>query len=121
MVVSLDSRLECLLVHVYAPNEQLERAGVFMLLRQVINDFRCPVLLGGDFNIVRFAEKVGVSLCKSAMSEFEDFINSLGLIDLPLVGGKFTWSNGRHMPSFSRLDRFLLSQEIFDVWPEAFQ
>jgi hypothetical protein len=32
-------------------------------------------------------------------------------MDLPHVGGSLTWSNNRDSPSWSRLDRFLVSSE----------
>ncbi|KAG6652617.1 hypothetical protein CIPAW_05G018700 [Carya illinoinensis] len=41
-----------------------------------------------------------------AMSEFSDFISELQLVDLQMVGGDCTWSNGR---AWSRLDRFSVS------------
>jgi hypothetical protein len=47
----------------------------------------------------------------SAMWEFSDFISDQGLLDLPLVGGHFTWSSNQENPSMSRLDRFLVSPE----------
>jgi hypothetical protein len=31
----------------------------------------------------------------------------LGLMDLPLVGGTFTWSNNKDSPSWSKIDRFV--------------
>ena len=43
------------------------------------------------------------------MIDFLDFISEHNLIDLPLEGGTFTWSNSRVVASQSRLDRFLFS------------
>ena len=43
-----------------------------------------------------------------AMHLFSYFISKHGLIDLPLEGGNFTWSNSREVVSRSRLDRFLV-------------
>lgn len=40
------------------------------------------------------------------MADFPDLIFKLDLNDLPLIGGDFTWSNGR---SWFRLDKFLVS------------
>jgi hypothetical protein len=49
---------------------------------------------GGDFNVVRHAgEKLRASRQTQAMTEFVDFISGQGLIDLPMLGGRITWSN----------------------------
>ncbi|GKU92519.1 hypothetical protein SLEP1_g6233 [Rubroshorea leprosula] len=75
----------------------------------------------GDFNVVRRAnERAGCSMTSSEMREFDDFIHSSELIDLPLVGRKYTWysSNGQHM---SRLNRFLLSEEWMAKWSNVKQ
>uniref|UniRef100_A0A2N9EHP5 Reverse transcriptase domain-containing protein n=1 Tax=Fagus sylvatica TaxID=28930 RepID=A0A2N9EHP5_FAGSY len=75
-----------------------------------------PWCLGGDFNVVRFpSEKVGSMNFTGAMYDFSDFISGHGLVDLPLVGGIFTWSNNREISSMSRLDRFLFSAD----WNES--
>ncbi|GKV36495.1 hypothetical protein SLEP1_g44621 [Rubroshorea leprosula] len=75
----------------------------------------------GDFNAVRNEQerKGGMSI-KREMPEFDDFINECGLVDLPLIGRKFTWyhSNGASM---SRLDRFLLSEEWCLNWENVKQ
>jgi hypothetical protein len=41
--------------------------------------------------------------------EFSEFIFDQGLLDIPLVGGTFMWSNNRNSSSWSRIDRFLVS------------
>jgi len=51
------------------------------------------------------------------MSDFSDFIDSCNLIDLPLEGGRFTWSSHEEMPVLSRIDRFLFTCD----WEEHFQ
>jgi hypothetical protein len=40
---------------------------------------------------------------------FNDCINSLCLIELPLHDRKFTWSNHRDSPTLVRLDRFFIN------------
>ena len=42
-----------------------------------------------------------------SMRRFFDVIEELGLTDIPLQGGLFTWRGGRNNGSMSRLDRFL--------------
>lgn len=49
-----------------------------------------------------------------AMRNFSDFISELGLLDLPLLEGQFTWSNNQDPPSKSRIDKFLLSSDWED-------
>jgi hypothetical protein len=73
--------------------------------------------IGGDFNVVCFpSERLGDRRMSSAMWEFSDFISDLGLLDLPLLGGNFTWSNNQEFPYMSRLDRFLVSTD----WDDQF-
>jgi hypothetical protein len=45
------------------------------------------------------------------MMEFSDFIFEQGLMDLPLAGGLFTWFNNQENPTWSCLDRFLVSSD----------
>ncbi|XP_058784109.1 uncharacterized protein LOC131658877 [Vicia villosa] len=74
--------------------------------------------IGGDFNSISSLEEiVGKSgrNYRREMSEFNAFIEEMDLVDLPTIGGKFTWfnSNGKAM---SRIDRFLLSEDFIDDW-----
>uniref|UniRef100_A0A2N9FE24 Reverse transcriptase domain-containing protein n=1 Tax=Fagus sylvatica TaxID=28930 RepID=A0A2N9FE24_FAGSY len=55
------------------------------------------------------------------MNEFSEFIFSLGLMDIPLEGGKFTWSNNYESPAMSRIDRFLYSGDWEDRYPTVVQ
>ena len=57
--------------------------------------FSIPWCCFGDFNVVRFpSEWWGGSRLTPAMEKFSEFIEDLNLIDLPLEGGRFTWSSG---------------------------
>ncbi|KAI5441929.1 hypothetical protein KIW84_011114 [Lathyrus oleraceus] len=61
------------------------------------------------------AEEVNSFGNHGEMVEFNDFIEELELIDVPLMGNKFTWFNlsGK---AINRLDRFLLSNELVEEW-----
>jgi hypothetical protein len=50
--------------------------------------------------------------------DFANFIFEQGLIDLPMVGGWITWSNPR---AGSKLDRFLISTDWEEWFPEVCQ
>ncbi|XP_058762559.1 uncharacterized protein LOC131635939 [Vicia villosa] len=72
----------------------------------------------GDFNeVLRKEERIGEGVPRftKGMEEFRSFVNSMELIDLNCVGGKFTWfkDNGK---AFSRIDRFLLSKKLIEDW-----
>jgi hypothetical protein len=73
--------------------------------------------VGGDFNVVRFpSEMMGSVGFSPGMYEFSDFISDNGLIDIPLSGGNYIWSNNRETVSMSRIDRFLYTAD----WEEGF-
>ncbi|KAI5437241.1 hypothetical protein KIW84_023385 [Lathyrus oleraceus] len=74
--------------------------------------------VGGDFNTVRVkTERKGISNnfnIKEA-EDFEGFISSMNLVDVPMINKRFTWYN-LDGSSCSRLDRFLISEKLFDLW-----
>ncbi|GMI90230.1 hypothetical protein HRI_002692300 [Hibiscus trionum] len=70
----------------------------------------------GDFNIVlNEEEKIVVSFNQSSMRALREFILNIGLVDLPLIGSKFTWSNFRENTTLCRLDRVLISLKILHM------
>jgi len=74
----------------------------------------------GDFNAVRRrSERKGTRVRDDQASEikgFNSFIDANALLDLPIVGKKFTWFNSNGLAK-SRLDRVLVTEEWMDVWP----
>ncbi|GKV06521.1 hypothetical protein SLEP1_g18404 [Rubroshorea leprosula] len=76
--------------------------------------------LMGDFNAVRNEQEWRGGSIRRDMPEFDKFISDCGLVDLPLIGRKFTWyqTNGATM---SRLERFLLSEEWCLNWEDVKQ
>ena len=70
--------------------------------------------MGGDFNVIRFpSERLGAGIFTCCMNDFSDFISLRGLMDNPLEGGLYTWSNSN---STSRIDRFLFSPVLVDYF-----
>ncbi|RVW32106.1 LINE-1 retrotransposable element ORF2 protein [Vitis vinifera] len=49
-----------------------------------------------------------------AMRRFAEIVDDLGLVDLPLQGGEFTWNGGHNNQAWARLDRFLKSPSWLD-------
>lgn len=93
-------------------------------LRELRSDnLGSPWCLAGDFNAVRsVSERRGsaVHIATTVMVEFDDFIEDMGLNDLPLVGRKYTWHR-MDGSSMSRIDRFLLSDEWLGRWSDLSQ
>ncbi|GKV26410.1 hypothetical protein SLEP1_g35723 [Rubroshorea leprosula] len=84
------------ILNVYSPCQLASKRALWEQLQGLINNRRGNWCLAGDYNAVR------------------------RLIDLPLVGRKYTWynSNGQYM---SRIDRFLLSEEWTTKWSDVKQ
>nr|GFD20363.1 cytochrome P450 [Tanacetum cinerariifolium] len=72
-----------------------------------------------DFNEVRNGmERSGSIFHRRGALNFNDFINSSGLIELPIGGMRFTRMNNIGS-KLSKLDRFLVSSQVLDHWPNA--
>jgi len=68
---------------------------------------------------VRFpSERSGVGGFSAAMEDFSEFIHGQSLVDIPLQGGQFTWSNNQ---VWSKIDRFMLSSEWEEHYPDVSQ
>ena len=59
-------------------------------------------------------EKSSQRRISSAMRKFAEIVDDLGLVDLPLQGGEFTWNGGHNNQAWARLDRFLVSPSWLD-------
>ena len=56
-----------------------------------------------------------------SMRRFSEILNELGLRDLPLQGGPFTWRGGLNSRSMSCLDRFLVTADWENKFSKAVQ
>ncbi len=102
---------------VYGPNVDSNRGLMWDKLAGIRSWWDVPWCLGGDFNVVRFpSERVGSDHFSPAMYDFSYFISTNGLIDVPLSGGIYTWSNNREVSSMSCIDRYLFTAD----WVEGF-
>lgn len=56
-----------------------------------------------------------------AMRDFNRFKFNFDLVDIPLSGAKYIWSNFQENPVCSRIDRFLLNQKWDEFYPGSLQ
>nr|XP_023894571.1 uncharacterized protein LOC112006527 [Quercus suber] len=92
---------------VCGPNLNKRHRLMWEELTGLISLWDLPWCVGGDFIIIRFpSERLGAASFSRAMFGFSDFISLHGLMDIPMAGGLYTWSNSS---SASRLDRFLFT------------
>ncbi|GLT46628.1 hypothetical protein SLA2020_203720 [Shorea laevis] len=112
----------CYFINVYSPCEKQEKRKLWAELLELIQEHGggnwC---IGGDFNAIRFKEeRQGRWYDSGEMREFNKFIQDRELIEIPLIGKRFTWVkvDGSAM---SKLDRFLMSEEFLLNFPNVSQ
>ena len=98
---------------VYGPVKRCRREMFWEELGAVKGLWEGPWCIGGDFNMVLYPNerKLDCRLSHS-MRRFSEVLNELGLRDLPLQGGPFTWRGGLNNQRMSRLDRFLITADL---------
>lgn len=104
----------CRFILLYASNCPQQRSSLWQELLP-ISSFSGLLFISGDFNeITRPSERLNCSQYSPSMQAFNAFISQASLLDLPLTGRSFTWSNSL---SSSRIDRCLISSSVISLWP----
>lgn len=71
-----------------------------------------PMILGGDFNIIRFSnEKNTLDGVHRFTPLFNSVIGFYELRELVMNGGMFTWTNNQEIPILEKIDRVLVTKE----------
>ncbi|GLU07240.1 hypothetical protein SLE2022_242040 [Rubroshorea leprosula] len=108
------NKQQCSLINVYGPNDRQKRVKLWEELRKRVIDKEGWWLIAGDFNAVRGPEeRRGKSGVSADMWDFEEFIVTTGLVDVKLTNRRYTWYKPDGSAR-SRLDRFLLSTEMYN-------
>jgi hypothetical protein len=97
---------------------QLELNPDFLAdLVRICRHERLPILVGGDFNIIRRRDEKNNDNFNGRWSfMFNTIIESLDLREIELSGRKFTWANTLPNPTYEKLDRVLTSVD----WEQKF-
>lgn len=115
----LESNFRYYYGNVYARNVDADREVFEAELHAIIVESSVSWILSGDFNVVRtMKEKMSISFNQASMDFFSDFIDTLGLTNLPLLGGRYTWCNNKELATHCPLDRFLVTPEVINANPD---
>ncbi|RVW37140.1 hypothetical protein CK203_111972 [Vitis vinifera] len=107
---------------VYGPFSREDRECLWEELGAIRGLWEELWCLGGDFNTTLYhAERNRTGRITSTMRRFAQIIDELGLVDIPLQGGSFTWSGGLNNQSQARLDRFLATPSWLDQYSRVLQ
>ncbi|XP_071740884.1 uncharacterized protein [Rutidosis leptorrhynchoides] len=105
-------------INVYSPQASHLKMVLWNKLRSFISNHDGAFVLFGDFNVVKEAsERFGSIFNESEANDFNTFIGDVGLVDLQLGDGRFTWVN-KFATKMSRLDRSHFVQ-VFHSWFDA--
>jgi hypothetical protein len=106
--------------NVYAPSDHRNSPLFLSSLSDLAPSFTGPWLLAGDFNLVRSQQDKNTTVSNPALiSAFNDKINEIGLLELPLVGCRFTWTSKRDEPTLARLDRAFHNAAFGNLFPSS--
>ncbi|GJY15773.1 RNA-directed DNA polymerase, eukaryota [Tanacetum coccineum] len=106
------------MINIYGPQETSEKITMWNRLLDFICNNEGHFVLFGDLNEVRDENKrYGTEFHRPLANNFNAFITDACLIELPLGGRNFTWMN-KAGSKMSKLDRFLVSQHVTDIFPD---
>jgi endonuclease/exonuclease/phosphatase family metal-dependent hydrolase len=83
----------------------------------VLVSWQGPTLIGGDFNLVRFAyEKSNGNINHKWVDAFNEWVSRWSLMELDAPNKMFTWTNNQENLGMAKLDRVFITTE----WEAAF-
>ncbi|CAI9292289.1 unnamed protein product [Lactuca saligna] len=104
----------CYMVNIYAPQGIQEKFDLWQYLMDFKRRNGGNYMCFGDFNVVREVyDRMGLIFCSSSASDFNDFIDDMGLIDVPMIRKRFTRIDASGS-KLSKLDRFLVDEVFYD-------
>ncbi|KAK8477909.1 hypothetical protein V6N11_012830 [Hibiscus sabdariffa] len=122
-LVSLNGEEPWQCMFIYGPPHTTDKHQFWANFQQIRKNATIKWCVIGDVNIVADqSEKEGGAPVKCSQAKwFLDFMEASGLIELPIKGGMFTWSNMRSnsIAIAERLDKILISNEWSLAYPKA--
>lgn len=111
---------QCWIIVVYGPQGDELKLQFLEELRARRVQCQGQWLLIGVFNmILRASEKSNDNLNRNMMNQFRGFVDELELKEVYMHGHRFTWSNEREVPTFTKIDRALVSSDWDEIFPDC--
>jgi hypothetical protein len=108
------------ITNVYAPSDHRDSPLFLASLSALAPSFPGPWLLAGNFNLVRSQLDKDTAVSNSSLiAAFNDKINEVALLELPLTGCRFTWTSKRDDPTLARLDRVFHNVPFGSLFPSS--
>ncbi|XP_026437189.1 uncharacterized protein LOC113335304 [Papaver somniferum] len=108
--------------NVYSPCDYEPRRDFWQNMAEVREWWTSPICIAGDMNAIHSNEQRNHGDGDSRnTATLNSYILDNELIDQPLIGGAYTWSNNQVDPLLCRLDRFLFSHDFEEAFPNALQ
>ena len=86
-------------------------------LEYVMNIWQGPILIGGDFNLVRFSRNKSNGIINHRWADsFNCWVDKWTLIELNASNKKFMWTNNQDRPILAKIDRIFATT----AWEAAF-
>nr|GEU30763.1 RNA-directed DNA polymerase, eukaryota [Tanacetum cinerariifolium] len=106
------------MINIYGPQESAAKSSLWNRLAEFMNQHNGEFILFGDFNTVLHEyERSGSLFSRIEVEHFNAFIDSIGLIDLPIGRRRLTWMN-KAGTKLSKLDHFLISEGVMEDIPD---
>lgn len=104
--------------NMYAPQAPNDKAKLWADLLEIIRSKTGRWVVFGDFNAVRRpSERLNSHYCKRTATDFNIFIQDVGLHDLNMGGHQFTYFHDE--VKLSKLDRSLVCQNFLSSFPSV--
>lgn len=108
------------LLVVYGAAQDENKLKFLAELSQFCSSNHEPILIGGDFNLIRYANERNKNMgVHRHTGMFNTLIHLHELRELVMLGGMFTWSNSNEFPILEKLDRIFMTKEWEQIFPLA--
>lgn len=118
LLINKEDNFKWQLINVYGPVKESMKQNFLEEIEVVVKNSDVPILIGGDFNIVRRVEEKSTGNVNTHwMNAFNTFVANSEVRELHRSGGQYTWTNKQSQPVMVMLDRVFMSASSEDHFP----